>query len=385
MVEAVFSLEHLAVGIKDASYEGCFDPACRSSQPGNLCAVFEGRADQSLLLCAAANAAKAGAHYELCIGAEGNTSVWLRRNGREVARAPARLCRGDAHVQYWVTVSGGKFCFGTGWEMGRGTVLTFQDPSPLPVDFFGFSSGRRPADYRSITVGYIEDPIAFNPENPKLAFATLDGDGAGAGASGGASAAEEGGGDGGGADDGAGGAVIRSTADEDAEALRHYQEVCRKAKERADRFGVPYVPPAPSKALPWSVAKRLQQNITGNAMPSAAGQPGFDTESAEAKEKMAARADRFGMDTEPVKAAAEADEASALMQKRRERFGLERDLKPPMARLGLKVAQIYGADPKRVDPPSAADPSAAAGADVSLTLILTLTLALAKPRPEPNP
>jgi len=73
------------------------------------------------------------------------------------------------------------------------------------------------------------------------------------------------------------------------------------------------------------------------------------------------------------------------MQKRRERFGLERDLKPPMARLGLKVAQIYGADPKRVDPPSAADPSAAAGADVSLTLILTLTLALAKPRPEPNP
>eukprot|EP00968_Pinguiococcus_pyrenoidosus_P018768 scaffold1954_cov268-Pinguiococcus_pyrenoidosus.AAC.205 len=119
MVEATFQLEHLNLGVKDASYKDGFLPDCRSGKSGNLCVVFSASADQSLLLCLSGAPRKTKDCYELCIGAYGNTEVWLKRGRLQVARVPARLCKGDEHVTYWLTMSNGKICFGVGWEMVR--------------------------------------------------------------------------------------------------------------------------------------------------------------------------------------------------------------------------------------------------------------------------
>jgi hypothetical protein len=81
-----------------------------------------------------------------------------------------------------------------------------------------------------------------------------------------------------------------SPVDVETQALmKEYQEECRKAKARSDKFGVPYKEPAPDAFLPWSQARRLRAN------PKQGFITGLDLYDPVEKAKQDARKRRFGV------------------------------------------------------------------------------------------
>lgn len=80
--------------------------------------------------------------------------------------------------------------------------------------------------------------------------------------------------------------------------MKQYQNECRKARARAEKFGMPYTqPPPPDLILPWSDARRLRAN------PSAGFVTGFDLSDPTEQAKVEARRKRFGVI--PMEATAE--------------------------------------------------------------------------------
>jgi Farnesoic acid 0-methyl transferase len=74
----------------------------------------------------------------------------------------------------------------------------------------------------------------------------------------------------------------------DDEALKVYQEQCRKARARAEKFGIPYKEPDLEAVVPWSQARRLRAN------PQKGFITGIDVTDPEELAKQNARMSRFG-------------------------------------------------------------------------------------------
>ena len=79
--------------------------------------------------------------------------------------------------------------------------------------------------------------------------------------------------------------------DIDDEALKEYQDQCRKAKARAEKFGLEYKEPDLAAVVPWSQARKLRAN------PQKGFITGIDVTDPEELAKQEARKSRFGVVT----------------------------------------------------------------------------------------
>ena len=77
--------------------------------------------------------------------------------------------------------------------------------------------------------------------------------------------------------------------DIDDEALKEFQEQCRKAKLRAEKFGIDYKEPTLASVVPWSQARKLRAN------PQKGFITGIDVTDTEELTKQEARKARFGV------------------------------------------------------------------------------------------
>lgn len=82
--------------------------------------------------------------------------------------------------------------------------------------------------------------------------------------------------------------LMEQQEDIDDEALREFQEQCRKAKLRAEKFGIEYKEPTLASVVPWSQARKLRAN------PQKGFITGIDVTDAEELSKQEARKARFG-------------------------------------------------------------------------------------------
>lgn len=79
--------------------------------------------------------------------------------------------------------------------------------------------------------------------------------------------------------------------DIDDEALKEFQEQCRKAKLRAEKFGIEYKEPTLASVVPWSQARKLRAN------PQKGFITGIDVTDTKELTKQEARKARFGADS----------------------------------------------------------------------------------------
>ena len=82
--------------------------------------------------------------------------------------------------------------------------------------------------------------------------------------------------------------LLEQQEDIDDEALKEFQEQCRKAKLRAEKFGIEYKEPTLASVVPWSQARKLRAN------PQKGFITGIDVTDAEELSKQEARKARFG-------------------------------------------------------------------------------------------
>jgi hypothetical protein len=83
--------------------------------------------------------------------------------------------------------------------------------------------------------------------------------------------------------------VLMDQDEIDDEALKVYQEQCRKARARAEKFGIPYKEPDLAAVVPWSQARKLRAN------PQKGFITGIDVTDPEELAKQNARKSRFGV------------------------------------------------------------------------------------------
>ena len=153
-----------------------------------------------------------------------------------------------------------------------------------------------------------------------------------------------------------------------ADAAARVEAAREKARQRAERFGLPYQEPKLYDVISSSEAKRL-------ALQREPGQrTGFDVLSDEQAEKRKARAERFGYEfdfkAEAAKAAGLNDEEIRLRAERRERaakFGIDDELDIAIAKAALEALVDGSPSPKAAaaagDSGSSSSSSAAGGDD----------------------
>eukprot|EP00522_Entomoneis_paludosa_P002565 CAMPEP_0172470164 /NCGR_PEP_ID=MMETSP1065-20121228/65637_1 /TAXON_ID=265537 /ORGANISM="Amphiprora paludosa, Strain CCMP125" /LENGTH=636 /DNA_ID=CAMNT_0013228019 /DNA_START=48 /DNA_END=1958 /DNA_ORIENTATION=+ len=254
-----------------------------STDKSGLCLLFEARAREGVALALSPNKGfTIGYTYEIILGDRGNTIVTLRRksstSGKEdaalVVQRPSRACQENAWTQYWVCLLQGKLYVGLGQQPGERCVaflddIARQDQPPAEdkrVRYVGLGNsgtGDRQAPaavkLRKIKLFAMTESIISNVKGVKekdLEFI----------------------------------AVGEEEMDDETKALLvEYQEECKKARVRAEKFGVPYK--EPPTFIPWSHARRLRAN------PQQGFITGLDLAAPDEQSKQEARKKRFGIQT----------------------------------------------------------------------------------------
>jgi len=288
------------------------DSESSSAADATLALVFEGLAREGIAVALSPKPGYAGGGdtYEIQFGARGNTRTAARRycprprptttttsaadgtgegeptppassSSAVEASRPSRVCQERAWTSYWVCYCRGKLWAGVGAVPGRSAVVVLDDvarqDTPPPADrqvrYVGFGNAGvadrqapAPIKLRNIRVSRVPNGL-----QEQLSTLTVES-----------------------TEPGEGGAAVvvamdTDEVDEETKALmEEYQAECRKAKARADKFGVPYKEPEPDAFLPWSQARRLKAN------PTAGFATGIDMSSPDEKAKQEARKKRFG-------------------------------------------------------------------------------------------
>lgn len=167
---------------------------------------------------------------------------------------------------------------------------------------------------------------------------------------------------------GLGGEEGEDDMDEETRALmKEYQEECRKAQARANKFGVQYVAPSLDAFVPWSQARKVKANPTSGFIT------GVDLYNPEEKAKQDARKKRFGIvssttaNQDPLKQEEGGEGAGeAVDGADGEGFGSRQPLPVIQAWDNEKLVRRHRVDPPSslwlIPPPASADEDAAAAA-----------------------
>lgn len=246
-----------------------------NSQP--LVLLFEARSRAMLSVCLSPDTENLNeSTYEIIFGESGNTKTLLRfrtkrLQDRITATAPGRHCQTTNWTSYWVCLDQKHLFAGLGKIPGSQviSVLNNSEEKSLIRPFVGFGNGESknggggPAFLRGIKLATCPDFILDKLQS--LTTKDL--------------------------------AMITSVADteEDRKLLEEYQEECRKARARAEKFGVEYLEPKPEAFLNWSEAKKLRSNA------NAGFATGIDLMDPKEQEKQEARRKRFEVQLEQLK------------------------------------------------------------------------------------
>ena len=146
------------------------------------------------------------------------------------------------------------------------------------------------------------------------------------------------------------GTMATMMSEETKTLFQEYQEECRKNKARAQKFGVPYVEPAPDSFMAWSQARRLRAN------PKAGFATGLDLQDPAEKAKQEARRKRFGLESTTTTAAAAASGEQGQLQAAGTRMeGVESKATAGVESEGISVEQAWDNEElvkgQRADPP----------------------------------
>lgn len=239
---------------------------------------------------------------EITFGALGNTKTTILRKLRhshQTVSIPCRVCQEGTWNSFWIGIWKGKAYAGVGNLPGKKSLLfmdledssgdhnvknvenvtdttkpddpeagnetkdsanattTTQTDNFVFVGFGNSAQQRRPIKIRNLHVTPVPSFVAHQLEITTDA-STMD--------------------------------VLMDQQDEiDDDALKEYQEQCRKAKARAQKFGTEYKEPSLADVVPWSQARKLRAN------PQKGFITGIDVTDPEELAKQEARKSRFGI------------------------------------------------------------------------------------------
>ena len=238
-----------------------------------------------------------GATLEITFGAVGNTKTTILRKSSPVSEVsvPCRVCQEGTWKSFWVCVWKEKTYAGVGNLPGQKCLAFLEggdNNSETPKDasnsdgmdaaeekpeadtaagggnatkassellYVGLGKQRRPVKIRNLHVTFVPSFVAQQLENTTES-STMD-------------------------------VLMDQQEDIDDEALKQYQEQCRKAKARAEKFGIEYKEPTLASVVPWSQARKLRAN------PQKGFITGIDVTDADELAKQEARKARFGADS----------------------------------------------------------------------------------------
>jgi hypothetical protein len=231
-----------------------------------------------------------GKTYVVHFGANGNLQTVIRRHVNYTEAVdltfPSRVCSENNWIPYWVCLQNGKLTAGVGRCVGKNVIGSLDDSmynmlrSGLDaVRYVGIGNSalnRNARDLRVRNVAVLSIPAQFGlegvPMEEQSAFVNildLQYTKSGTGGQG-----------------GGGGGLVPTEAD----LLAEYDKERKKARARAQKFGIEYKEPAPDAFLKWSEARRLRAN------PERGFITGIDTFCLEEKAKADARKERFAKD-----------------------------------------------------------------------------------------
>ena len=275
------------------------------SEPDDLFVVFEAKTENDVTVAfTVEKEVVSGNMYEIVIGGWRNTKSVIRTEAQGQERAitlDPRMCSADTFLTYYVLLREGTIVVGTGDRPGHNLLMAWKNPQYDPSDiqpcWVSFSAWDKPLLLKSVRLSTVSSldydwkEAAGSEESWKERFVP---------------------------------SFIRAFEEERAANIA-----------RAQRFGVSFVAPDPSRAL-----NKMTHEERERARASQAGRlrsgfaTGFDTESAEAIEARQARAARFGLESTtaattstntggpaPVSFLPTAEELEAKRQ-RAERFGV---------------------------------------------------------------
>lgn len=235
-----------------------------------------------------------GSTFEITFGAVGNTKTTIvRKFHKEVSEVsfPCRVCHEGSWSPFWIAVWKGKVYAGTGKQPGHKCLALLNDKEAAAaaadtgsnvLDKQGTESGeptaekepqnaadssvyvgignaaqqRRPLKVRSLQVTLVPSFVAQTLESTNDS-STMD-------------------------------VLMEQQEEIDDEALKEYQEHCRKAKSRAEKFGIEYREPDMASVVPWSQARKLRAN------PQKGFITGIDITDPDELAKQESRKARFG-------------------------------------------------------------------------------------------
>eukprot|EP00586_Coscinodiscus_wailesii_P023741 CAMPEP_0172499204 /NCGR_PEP_ID=MMETSP1066-20121228/123805_1 /TAXON_ID=671091 /ORGANISM="Coscinodiscus wailesii, Strain CCMP2513" /LENGTH=614 /DNA_ID=CAMNT_0013272817 /DNA_START=83 /DNA_END=1927 /DNA_ORIENTATION=+ len=201
-----------------------------------------------------------GKTYVAHFGANGNLASVLRRHTSEKdsveTSVSGRVCDDSSFQSYWIIFSAGKLSVGMGTMPGRECMATLDDsiyhqlrPGQDAVRFVGLGNSAlgkyaRDLKVRNVVVSSCPTEITITEPKP-MSLPVYE------------------------------------------ESWAEYQKECDKARQRAIKFEIDYVPPDPNQFLKFSEARKLRAN------PERGFITGIDLESAEEIEKRKRRRERF--------------------------------------------------------------------------------------------
>lgn len=263
---------------KDGDMETTQSPAPAVSQPStSLCLTFEAMAHEGIAVALSPNPRHTGGKtYEIFYGDRGNTNTLIERRqkmggGKIHVSTPGRHCTETQWTAYWIAMHQGKIYTGIGSEPPEKCVgvlddLAVQDRPISATAWYvgiGNSSMKREGErgfanhYRNVLLTPLSAELQESLTAPMTDVLPI------------VNVGED------------------ELDDETKVLLKDYEEECRKAKARADKFGVKYK--EPPSFLPWSKVRRMRAN------PNQGFITGFDVTDPAEKSKQEARRKRFGL------------------------------------------------------------------------------------------
>lgn len=236
-----------------------------------------------------------GSTLEITFGAVGNTKTTItKKNNNSVAQVsiPCRVCQEGTWNSFWVCKWQGRTYVGVGNSPGQKclAILNDQEDDKSGIDassnngagesgiadasdstdavadksknkirYVGFGNAAqqgRPIKIRNVYLTFVPSFVAQQLEITTDS-STMD-------------------------------VLMEQQDDIDDEALKEYQEQCRKAKARAEKFGIEYKEPELAAVVPWSQARKLRAN------PQKGFITGIDVTDPDELAKQEARKSRFG-------------------------------------------------------------------------------------------
>lgn len=331
-------------------------PAEGVASKKGILVLFEAMASEGVAVALSPEAGfQRGSTLEIVFGAVGNTKTTILKKGKESNSqfsAPCRVCQEGTWNSFWVCLWQGKTYAGVGNSPGEKCLAILKDEEPkapnndndegenkdntdesaiqADTEDTNKTSSTKTAHIRYVGIGnaaqqgrpikirnvYVTPVPSFVADQLEITTdsSTMD-------------------------------VLMEQQEDIDDEALKEYQDQCRKAKARAEKFGIEYKEPDLAAVVPWSQARKLRAN------PQKGFITGIDVLNPGELAKQEARKARFGVVNSKKRSAEDDDKAEVSGEDG------DKEAEKEIPQEALPAIQAWDNEElvrfQRVDPPSA--------------------------------